>query len=1180
MASSSSTQRVLVSYTAPPLFLASPNWNKVHAALLAQLPLRNIHWKSISSGSVKTIQELDVSLVPFESLRDEHTQVPVTVLEKPLLHVYIVHCEDSDQETYRTTLRKLLKDWHTSVTSRKNQEWLILQITRSDPSKQAGGNFFQMKGSVLDKLKTDFNSDKRDRVVQINWVSGNDNPLVWAEFVNKMKEGLVSAFDAAIEARQEEVKRSDNQQAMPGWNFCTFFILKESLAASFEGMNLFEEALMPYDELEALFYKVSKEKNMSWFGSLIQPNPQEGTGPLLSLTRKPYRDLILANTISVFDFRIYLLARQCQLLAKMGRLSEVTTKVGYFLGAFGRRLREVESTLPPLFIESWIYSSALSTVEQISTWTTSLKIDTSKVGSANAGKAELLDLARSQLDVVGIIAGHLPRAPPFSISLTSSHDLPPDTPLRFSDDSLNAAVKATETFYKLYVAVTNRAIDLYAKSGRRKFALKLHGNLAALEFHRGNLSAALNTFTSLPAHYAPHMWTSLESFMLSRALDTHTNLDMPKNVEWIHIVLSFLKTYVEHPDTEMLIHEADKLDYVTRLVDSLRSSVDVLENDLAHPDHPCMSIKVSEHAKLAETRDGSYLDVVVTNNLPCAFPIDEISATVTGRDSEKFRYAAPVPSGCPPGKSTFTLFCTTSKSGTFLLESTEVRSAHLLLQWNHRKTSNKPSQTPSLIRIPHDPLALNVRISQSNRIELGKPQSLMVVLSSGRNQIEKLTVKLTSPSVTFRCQEAVLSDDQDVDTFNVAEGSVDIEDLEDDTDISFLVPHSDASALTAMKVNLEVEYATVDEPDINRIAHFSRVLITTLPISVNVEDFFRGTRLISKFTVSTTSHQHVRIADASLDLPPDGLDGVTIQPAVKKRRVVTVTPMLPANFLFSLDSSKGPVRESLTLNIKYRMLREEVESIIESQVRAIIEEKESSSHHRITVVSRLVDALESDAAWVEMYGITGELNVPELRKKEELSEEVAELLKEARKRLADHRHPESPVGFWREIKIPVDVPFMNVVAAASIRIISTPFAKESDGHGVPSLYAGQPISANLTIHTSFHWGSTPNDANKGYLLRFNIEEMVREWLVSGPKRGDFIAKDGATHVVPITLIALHHGEFSLPKVSVTALPMAGTVTMGSMAVPSIETYQAHGAEKVLVLPRGGRTTFVVGMGSG
>jgi trafficking protein particle complex subunit 10 len=64
------------------------------------------------------------------------------------------------------------------------------------------------------------------------------------------------------------------------------------------------------------------------------------------------------------------------------------------------------------------------------------------------------------------------------------------------------------------------------------------------------------------------------------------------------------------------------------------------------------------------------------------------------------------------------------------------------------------------------------------------------------------------------------------------------------------------------------------------------------------------------------------------------------------------------------------------------------------------------------------------------------------------------------------------------------------------------------------------------------------------------------------------------------MIALHHGEFYLPKVSITALSETGVVTMGSLAVPSIETYQEHGAEKVLILPRGGRSTFVVGMGSG
>ena len=105
-------------------------------------------------------------------------------------------------------------------------------------------------------------------------------------------------------------------------------------------MNLFEDALTPYDELEALFHHVSRERNLSWFGSLIQPDPGDESLPLLSISNKPYRDLILANSISIFDFRSYLLARQCRILAKMGKLSEITTKVGFFLGSLAKQLRE------------------------------------------------------------------------------------------------------------------------------------------------------------------------------------------------------------------------------------------------------------------------------------------------------------------------------------------------------------------------------------------------------------------------------------------------------------------------------------------------------------------------------------------------------------------------------------------------------------------------------------------------------------------------------------------------------------------------------------------------------------------------------------------------------------------------------------------------------------------------
>ena len=51
--------------------------------------------------------------------------------------------------------------------------------------------------------------------------------------------------------------------------------------------------------------------------------------------------------------------------------------------------------------------------------------------------------------------------------------------------------------------------------------------------------------------------------------------------------------------------------------------------DLAHPDHPALIIQISPNARLAETRDGSYVDITIFNYLPCV-SIDfnvEISST-------------------------------------------------------------------------------------------------------------------------------------------------------------------------------------------------------------------------------------------------------------------------------------------------------------------------------------------------------------------------------------------------------------------------------------------------------------------------------------------------------------------------------------------------------------------------
>jgi len=118
-------------------------------------------------------------------------------------------------------------------------------------------------------------------------------------------------------------------------------LVQESLAISLEGMNLYEDALRCYDELESSFAHVLREKNLSWFGTLIIPGAKDDSLPLLSITKKPYRDLIVANTVSVFDLRIYMLAKQSNLLGKMAKVTEVCNKVLLFLTSFGRHLREV-----------------------------------------------------------------------------------------------------------------------------------------------------------------------------------------------------------------------------------------------------------------------------------------------------------------------------------------------------------------------------------------------------------------------------------------------------------------------------------------------------------------------------------------------------------------------------------------------------------------------------------------------------------------------------------------------------------------------------------------------------------------------------------------------------------------------------------------------------------------------
>lgn len=73
------------------------------------------------------------------------------------------------------------------------------------------------------------------------------------------------------------------------------------------------------------------------------------------------------------------------------------------------------------------------------------------------------------------------------------------------------------------------------------------------------------------------------------------------------------------------------------------------------------------------------------------------------------------------------------------------------------------------------------------------------------------------------------------------------------------------------------------------------------------------------------------------------------------------------------ESDKGPTADAFP----------EVESVVEEQVRSILDEEDPlSPKRRILIVEKIVKALESSASWIGLYGATGHLNVPPVQTEE------------------------------------------------------------------------------------------------------------------------------------------------------------------------------------------------------
>ena len=374
-----------------------------------RLPLHDLHWKS-ASRPVRTIATLNLTLIPDEEpldaqysgivskgespRKERRHQIP-GLRQTPYLKLYLLQCSDVDN--YRANSRKLLRDWvkdhtlpsqsSTSLNKQENHdafEWLIVHllpvsidgaasrppsVARTESEKKQSSSRWPSRSSssVIEKIRADFNGTSKiavDRVAQVEvagsaeddsgqaQIRSRDDKNGWEDLISKMKFLILASFDLRVNQYEEDIKEKEMQRSLPGWNFNTFFILKEGLFRAFESVGLTEDALTGYHELatglnaivdgqsrgdtaeqRATLFSESTEELIEAFKLAELCNKKARTSwrkkprvidlgaSLLDTERKPFRDLILANRISSFDFQNYVFARQVSLLL---RLAEVT----------------------------------------------------------------------------------------------------------------------------------------------------------------------------------------------------------------------------------------------------------------------------------------------------------------------------------------------------------------------------------------------------------------------------------------------------------------------------------------------------------------------------------------------------------------------------------------------------------------------------------------------------------------------------------------------------------------------------------------------------------------------------------------------------------------------------------------------------------------------------------------
>nr|CAD7200015.1 unnamed protein product [Timema douglasi] len=485
-------------------------FHSLESSLVEALPKEASEWRRSYGRAVKSVF-VSASFIPFsKEILPKGGNWQLT--HQPVFHIYWTECMDVD--VYKMSVRDEIEAWLKTLNQHNIQDWMIVIVETYDLRKS---NKLLPRTTVLDKIRSDFASKHADRCLSvINPVrSESRSAESWRGLVTRIRLLVLLAYNRTLLKFEEFIRDQRERRNELGWNFCHYFLLQEELAFVLEMLGVYDEALVQYDELDALFTQFVLNSNVgdtpAWLGTFQVPL-EDWPGIVLDRNiNQTHRGLIGECRASLLQFRGYLFTRQCTMLQLLSKPWELAQRCLPFLHNCVKELEILEVAAPPGAVACWLFLCSLEVLHTCGTFQEGRHVEACSLYTAG-----LWAYARDKLHELGALCGLLPGCDPSSQQLhtvvglsagmgdSREHGSYP-TPT----DKLKEALSSKEAFKKHYLELAELAMGTYKHIGRIRSARLVGRELAQFYLLLGERNKAAAFLSDSLKTYEEEGWRDL-----------------------------------------------------------------------------------------------------------------------------------------------------------------------------------------------------------------------------------------------------------------------------------------------------------------------------------------------------------------------------------------------------------------------------------------------------------------------------------------------------------------------------------------------------------------------------------------------------------------------------------------------------------------------------------------------